>query len=117
MDQKWRILLYETISGDSPVKNFINSLDEKAQAKIYGIIELLKLSGTSLGGPHLKKLAGTSFWEIRILGSDSIRILYIAVEIKTFILLHGFKKKKQKTDQKEIKIATDRLNEYKSRRI
>jgi phage-related protein len=58
------------------------------------------------------KIIGTDLWELRILGKDNLRILYIAVTGRTFVLLHGFKKKKNKTPQKEIKIAESRLTEY-----
>ncbi|MBI2443152.1 MAG: type II toxin-antitoxin system RelE/ParE family toxin [Candidatus Levybacteria bacterium] len=51
----------------------------------------------SVGSPHIKKLTGRELWELRILGSDSLQILYIAITGKTFLLLHGFKKKKDKT--------------------
>jgi len=34
---------------------------------------------------------------------------------QVFLLLHGFSKKKQKTPRKEIKIALERLKEYRKR--
>ena len=69
-----------------------------------------------LGGSHAKKLTGTDLWELRILGSDSIRVLYMAVEQKSFLLLHGFKKKTFTTPKKELKLAIDRLKDYRSRK-
>lgn len=115
MEEHWKILLYKTPQGDSPVKVFIDSLELKAQSKVRNTINLLRDFGTKLGPPHIKKLAGTELWELRILGADSIRILYIAVTGKTFLLLLGFKKKKDKTPPKEIRIAEERLAEYRSR--
>lgn len=78
-------------------------------------IKLLQEFGVRLGVPHIKKLTGTELWELRILGSDSIRIFYI-VTGKNFLLLHGFKKKKNKTPPKEIRIAEDRLAEFRTRK-
>lgn len=115
MEEQWKILLYKSPQGETPVNEFILSLELKAQSKIYNAIHLLKTFGVSVGSPHIKKLAGTELWELRILGSDSIRILYIAITGKTFLLLHGFKKKKDKTPPKEIRIAEDRLAEFRSR--
>jgi len=115
MEEQWKILLYTTPQGNKPVNEFIHSLELKAQTKVYNALELLKSYGVSVGSPHIKKLTGTELWELRILGSDSIRILYIAITGKTFLLLHGFKKKKDKTPPKEIRIAEDRLNEFRSR--
>lgn len=61
-------------------------------------------------------MTGTPLWELRILGEDSIRVFYIAIMESTFLFLHAFKKKKQKTPKKEIDIALKRLEEYKMRK-
>ena len=103
MEEQWKVLLYTTLQGEKPVNEFIHSLELKAKTKVYNALELLKSFGVSVGSPHIKKLTGTELWELRILGSDSIRILYIAITGKNFLLLHGFKKKKDKTPPKEIK--------------
>ncbi len=34
MEEQWKILLYRTSQGDSPVKELIDSLELKAQAKV-----------------------------------------------------------------------------------
>jgi phage-related protein len=115
MDGKWKVLSYKTIQGSVPVNEFILGLEIKAQTKVYNAINLLRDYSLAVGLPHVKKLTGTDLWELRILGADSIRILYIAVTGKTFLLLHGFKKKKMKTPPKEIKTALERLAEYRAR--
>lgn len=111
----WHIIYYETPQGNSPVYDFIEGVTVKIQAKIANTLDLLEQYGTTLGAPHVKKLTSYSLWELRILGTDNIRIFYIAHTGKVFLLLHGFIKKKQKTDKKEIRIALDRLREYQSR--
>lgn len=115
MDQGWKIIYYETSQGNSPVFELIQNLDIRVQNKIATVLDLLEELGILIGSPHSKKVTGTPLWELRILGSDNIRIFYVAVVNRKFLLLHGFQKKKQKTDKKEIKTAIDRLNEYKSR--
>lgn len=112
----WKVRFYSTPAGDSPVEKFVDSLDEKAQAKIINTIRLLKDYNIRLGPPHAKKLSSTDLWELRILGGDSLRIIYIAVQDKTFLLLHGIKKKTQKTPVNEVKVALERLREYRSRK-
>lgn len=107
--------MYKTLRGETPVNDFILSLELKAQSKVRDTIKLLQEFGIKIGPPHVKKLTGTELWELRILGSDSIRVFYAAVTGKTFVLLHGFKKKKDKAPPKEIKTAQDRLAEYKLR--
>ena len=112
MDEKWKIELYENARGEKLVQKFFESLDKKANFKIAHAFELLETFGIEGGYPHVKKLIGTDLWEYRILGSDSIRIFYVSMTGKVFLILHGFKKKRQKTPTKEIKIAEERLEEY-----
>lgn len=117
MDERWKVKTYDSLSGNQPVEGFFKSLDKKARLKISRTLDLLEEFGLEGAYPHVKKLTGTSLWELRILGADSIRVLYITITGKIFLLLHGFKKKKQKSPHKEIKIAEERLKEYQSRKI
>lgn len=112
----WHIEYYESPAGSKPVEEFIHSLEEKAQTKVVRTLELLEEFGIRIGLPHAKKVTGTPLWELRILGSDSLRIFYIAKKQQSFLLLHAFKKKTQKTEKKEIKVALERLREYQSRK-
>jgi len=111
----WKIDYYETSSGRTPVKEFIDKLAEKPQAKVYNTLELLTEFGPRLGLPHAKKVKSTPLWELRVLGEKSLRFFYIAKVGKSFLLLHGFTKKRQKTPKKEIKTALKRLRDYESR--
>lgn len=99
----------------SSVYEFINSLNANAKSKVINSLNLLEEFGLRAGANRVQKLTGTDLWELRILGQDNIRIFYVAITGKSFLLLHGFIKKKQKTDKKEIKIATERLKEFESR--
>jgi phage-related protein len=112
----WNVIYYTSSNGSSPVTDFIDGLDDTAQVKVINTVRLLKEFGIQLGGSHTKKLRGTNIWELRILGSDSIRVIYVAIEGQTFLLLHSFKKKSFKTPPKELKIATNRLRDYRSRK-
>lgn len=115
MDEKWEIIYYETNIGRSPVFEFIQDLSVSAQNKAVETLEQLEKFGTLLGSPHSRKVTGTPLWELRILGDNNIRIFYVAIINRRFLLLHAFAKKKQKTDTREIKTATNRLEDYKLR--
>lgn len=117
MNTGWKIIYYELPSGDKPVKEFINSLDIPIQVKVGRALDLLQEFNVRLGLPHVRKLSGTDLWELRIIGSDSIRIFYITLTDQNIFLIHGFKKKSQKTEKREIKVATARLQEYRLRKI
>jgi phage-related protein len=90
---------------ESPPKLFINSLNNKQKAKIFRIFSNIENYGLSSIQPHIKKVIGTPLWEIRILGQDNIRIIYVTKLKIEIIVLHAFFKKIQKTPQKEIDIA------------
>ena len=113
---EWNIRYYISPAKDNPVLDFIESLSIVAQGKVSRSLDLLSQYGILLREPHVKKVQGRAFWELRILGSDSIRILYIAQTGRNFLLLHGFIKKTRKTPEKELVIADNRLKEYKARK-
>ena len=112
MDDKWSVKVYESPSGEQPVEKFIKAQNERARLKIARMFDHVEEFGLEGAYSYAKKLTGTSIWELRILGADSIRIFYVSMTGKIFLILHGFKKKKQKTPTKEIKIAEERLEEY-----
>src|SRR3990167_3764742 len=105
---RWKIEYYKTASGRDLIKEFIDGLEPKIKGKIYNTFELLAEFGPQLRMPHSKKLVGTPLWELRILGEASTRFFYISMIKQTFLILHGFTKKKQKTPRKEIEIAEKR---------
>lgn len=104
---------FVTDNGEIPVKQFIDSLSAKQRAKISRIFQYIEDFGLESVRPHLKKLTGTPLWEVRILGKDNIRILYIILTQESILVLHGFLKKTQKTPQKELDIALNRFNDWK----
>lgn len=92
--------------GDEiPVKDFLDSLDKKMQAKFLMEIRLLEEKGNQLREPYSKALKDGIF-ELRAkAGSDISRVLYFFYYEGRIILTHGFIKKTQKTPQSEIEKA------------
>ncbi|HLD25214.1 MAG TPA: type II toxin-antitoxin system RelE/ParE family toxin [Patescibacteria group bacterium] len=115
MTGRWTIEYYQSPSGNEPVFDFIESLPLKTKTRVYSSFELLCDYGTHVGPPHVKKLSGTPLWELRILGENSVRVIYITITGRVFLLLHACLKKKQKTPEKDIKTALARLHDYVSR--
>lgn len=108
----WNIEYYETEGGNSPVQDFIDSLSEQHQAKIIQRVDLLADKGTLLKEPYVKNIKG-KIWELRIPTKENIyRIFYFAYTGRKMILLHGFIKKTEKTPQREIDIAEERMKDY-----
>lgn len=109
---KWKIIYYVSPSGAIPVKEFLDQAKPSVKAKAFRILFNIREYGLMTAIPHVKKLTGTILWEIRIVGEDSIRILYVTRTQQRILLLHAFYKKKQETSKKELNTALTRLETY-----
>lgn len=103
----WKVLFFQTTRGELPVKEFLDQQDRNTRAKITSAIELLVDYGPYLKPPYIKKLQN-KLYELRISAKVAIRIFY-TIHNNEYYLLHAFKKKTQKTPQKELKTAIDRM--------
>lgn len=106
---------YLDSQGRNPVKEFINSLPVRARAKIRRVLLLLEEYGLSSVIPHIRKISGSDLWEIRILGKDNIRILYVILDRGAILALHGFIKKTMKTPRRELNKAMNRYMDWVTR--
>lgn len=108
----WRVVYFRDQSGANPVSEFIDTLNPKQQAKIIRILHYIQEYGLQSIIPHVKKLSGSPLWEIRIIGKDNIRVIYVVPQKYTVLLLHGFIKKKQKTPTRELEAALRKYKEW-----
>ncbi len=112
MDTQWHVIYYVSASGDIPVRDFLDTAAPSLKAKAFRILMHAQEYGIQGIIPYVKKLSGTPLWEIRILGGESVRILFVTQVGRKVLLLHAFYKKTQKTPQKEIALALKRLREH-----
>lgn len=99
---------------ENPVKRFIDSLSIKQKTKVFRIFLYIEKYGLTSILPHVKKIKNSQLWEIRILGKDNIRIIYVVPLPKRVLLLHGFIKKTNKTLTKDLNLALLRLKQWRS---
>ena len=107
---------YQLKNGTEPVKDFLDSLDDKMRAKMLRAIKLLKENGNTLRDPDSKNISNGIF-ELRAkIGTNISRVLYFFFVGNKAVLTNGFIKKSQKTPIKEIekaqKYKDDFLNRY-----
>lgn len=101
---KFKAEFYEH-GGEIPVKEFLDSLDDKMRAKFLMEIRLLEEKGNQLREPYSKPLRDGIF-ELRAkVGTDISRVLYFFYYEGRIILTHGFIKKTPKTPPGEIERA------------
>lgn len=104
---KFTVRLFEKNNGDSPVEEFLDSLDNKMAAKVYGMIGLLEEYGNELRLPYSRHLEDGIF-ELRAKVSSNItRVLYFFYVGQTIVLTNGFVKKTQKTPRVVIEQAKE----------
>lgn len=110
----YKILLYKNASGKEIIANFIDCFPNKIVEKIRSDLRLLQEFGLDLlKTSKVKKISGTpSLYELRVKTSIQIRLFFIYIKPVTFLILHGFIKKTNKTPLKELKIAVNRKKEF-----
>ena len=113
--KQFEVILYEKENGESPVEEFMSSLDVKMRAKLIGLLEILEEKGNQLREPYSKHLEDGIF-EIRCKVWNNIsRVLYFFYYEGNIILTNGFIKKTQKTPRKEIELVKKYRADYKER--
>ena len=103
------IYFYKDKNGNEPVLDYMRELARKNKLNDY--IELLSQHGTRAGEPYIKHLED-EIWELRPLRD---RILFVAWLDGSFVLLHHFVKKTQKTPRREFEKAKRELKDLKER--
>ncbi len=101
-----KVTYFETVRGDQPVRGYIDSLPDKERAKVKALIDYLS-EKVVLNEPHAKKISGyPGLYELR---PGNHRVFYCYHEGRV-VLLHAFRKKSDKTPQREIETACNRMN-------
>lgn len=107
-----KIHFYRDKNGNEPVAEYIEELARKKDKdsriklnKIRDYIKVLSDYGTQAGEPYIKHLDG-EIWELRPLRD---RILFVGWVNGSYVLLHHFMKKTQKTPAREIEKAKREL--------
>lgn len=110
-----RIIFYTTPRGDSPVRDFLDSLDIKARFKAGSFIDLLAREGHRLLRPYTDTVSG-KIRELRIpYRTNQYRVLYFFFLKDYIVLLHGFTKKTQEVPGREIEQAERYMQDFISR--
>ena len=117
----FKIEFYSTADGTSELWDFLDDLQRKSaknkdariqHKQIVMYIQLLEDHGTQLG-EHITKHLEDDIWELR---PGNNRVLYFYHKDDTYVLLHHFRKKTQKTPRREIIKAKAERDDWLSRK-
>ena len=120
MIEEFDLIFYEDSRGFSDVENYLDELLEKAKTskehrlnyeKIMAYLQVLSVKGTKAGKPYVKRI-DEEIWELRPLKN---RIFFFYKKENSYVLLHHFIKKTQKTPNKEIEKARNEMLDYLAR--
>jgi phage-related protein len=113
----FQAVFYRDASGREPVRAFLDSLDNDSQAAIehqIGRLNLLSDALPHLPFPHSSQVDG----ELRELrchyGRELYRVLYQRSD-RLLVLLHVFAKRSAKISQRDIAIAHERWDDFRTR--
>ena len=108
MNGEFTIEYVELPNGRIPAREFVDSLDDKAAARIDAFIERLRVYGNRMEAKFVKKLTKDIF-ELRVKQFDRIfRILFFYQPGMLVVIASGFQKKTQETPPAEITRAEQR---------
>ena len=104
---------YSILYYNEQVQDDIMNLPATLQARYIGLTNRMIMYGPNLGLPHTDSF-GSGLFELRIKGAEGIaRVFFCTLVRQEIVMLHSFIKKTQKTPEKELKIAKERMKELK----
>ena len=104
-------MTYSIIYYSQEVQEDILSLPITLQARYIVLTDRMLEYGPNLGLPHTDAFGGGLF-ELRLKGAEGIaRVFFCTMVRQEIVMLHSFVKKTQKTPDKELKLAKQRMRE------
>lgn len=113
----FEIVFYSGEKGESDIEKWVKMLIRESSRskdsrmnlkKLYFHLDLLREYGTRAGEPYVKHLED-DIWELRPIDN---RVLFFYWKKDTFVLLHYFRKKTQKTPKREIEQAKRNRDDF-----
>ena len=101
----WHVLYYESAEGECPVKEFIDSIRERNQAKALAAIAALEERGPNLPRPYADLLKdGIHELRVKLSGNEN-RILYFFCYRDFIVLTNVLRKNTAKVPEADIRKA------------
>ena len=113
---EFSIIFYTTVSGNCPVREFLDDLKEKDPDDFAAVLAgLAKLRKRDYHRPPLSKPIGEGLFELRHVGKLNARIIYFFMKGQRIIAVHGIRNKAVKIPKADLFIAKSRKEDWEKR--
>ncbi len=113
---EFTVEFYETSSGRSPVREFLDKLKESDPGDFAIVMAgLAKLRTRQYHKAPLSKPLGEGLFEMRHVGKLNTRVLYFFAKEHRIIAVHGIRSKSQRISERDIHVALERKKDWRLR--
>ena len=110
------IELYESESGTSPVRQFLDELKTSDPDDFAAVLAgLTKLRTRQYQREPLSKALGEGLFELRHVGKLNTRVLWFFVKNRRIVAVHGIRNKGQAIPARDLEIARERMYDWQRR--
>lgn len=110
------IEFYETLSGQCPVREFLDRLKQQDPDDFATVMAgLAKLRNRQYHRPPLSKSIGGDLFELRHVGKLNTRLLYFFARGQRIIIVHGIRHKASKIARRDPRVGFKRKADWMAR--
>ncbi|RME60341.1 type II toxin-antitoxin system RelE/ParE family toxin [Candidatus Parcubacteria bacterium] len=112
MSDMFQVLLFESPSGRSPVKDFIEAQSQRDQARILAELDDLMEFGPFPRGNKIRHVRN-KLWELRFPGErGAFRFFFCVASGNRVVIVHAICKKSRKTPKQDLELALRRAKQW-----
>ncbi len=113
---QFSIEFYETVSGQCPVRDFLDELKNSNPDDFASVMAGLdRLRNRLYHRSPLSKSLGNDLFELRHVGKLNTRILYFFMKGHRIVAVHGVRNKGRGIPVRDLKTALERKNDWMAR--
>lgn len=114
---EFSVEFYETITGKSPVRDFLEDLKKSDPDDFVAVMAgLVKLRNRDYHKPPLSKSIGDDLFELRHIGKLNTRVIYFFMKGRRIILIQGIRNKSMKISARNRAVSLQRKDDWLSRK-
>ena len=114
---EFQVEFYETLNGDSPVREFLLELKASDPDDFAAVAAgLAKLRDRRYHREPLTKALVNGLFELRHVGKLNTRIIWFFMKQRRIIAVHGIRNKGQAIPPRDLETARERMRDWQQRK-